>query len=743
MTTAPRRLCFVVALATPSELERHAPVLCELAGRGHQVDVVFVTAGRLASRLAHQLADESAQITLRRAPKASDRNASNLRAALVDCAGLAAPYAQGSQVALGRRPRRVSRDGWGPTVLAARGESLMRRQASRGARTSQRLLDAALAVDADPGITEWLKGLAADVLVCAPLGHGDARELDMLRAARQAEIPTALLVGDIDQLAAAGSANTLLDRILVWNNWQLDLAVRRHGVRAQDVSVVGAPVSDTWYPPEGSEPRRATTAEMGVREGLPHVVVYSSARALADDERALVRALGDDLHGRAGIIVRPLSGTAERWESLPATGSTPAIIWPSEFDGQIATLYDASPSLVAAVGTVASDLLDAAVLGLPSYVVAPVVQPSDAILRDVAGGPIRHLATVEGFGDLLAAAPSRDEARRGRADDIVRPRGRDRSVAPLVADELEQLAARGVSQWVQEPGLVTRTAMTTAAVLSSPSPGATLLRSLRERSTAAGRRSSRPAITEAPQATLLGPWEGGALEELLYWIPWVRGAIADFGRGKRVLVAHRGRDPRWYTAMSGAEVMDIGNRGTATVVTKIELDVLPGTVCHVDDHNVRERVRRYRSGRRGLRYVLTWGGARQARVEAVRSGAVVVIVDGNRTRRVAAVNEAVDTLMQMTSDDFDESTVNWVGLTDAIAGAELVCVAALAPAALSVSLGVATLLVADDSSSARAADINALDRVAAALGVELTVMSRAAITLLAEGDATIRDTALR
>lgn len=714
---------FLVALATVEELDAHVSVLRELARRGHQVELVFVSAGRTAGTLAHRLAGDHPGIVLHKPRKAADRDRSNLRAAAVEYGRMARQRSEGAAIATQRRrPHRASRDGWGPTALAAPYCGFLRRASQRRARwLAGRLIDVALSVDADEDLTAWLRRLGVDVLVCAPLVTPDVRELDLLCAAREAGIPAALLVSGVDQLEAAEAVSPLIDLALGWNESQRDSSVLRHGPRAGAVKVVGAAVSDAWYEAADRPPAPDGPLAFGMRPGLPYVLLQSSPSATPGAEVALVGALARELNGSAGIVVRPQPGTAERWESLPDTGRTHAVAWPSGTEGAETTLRDVSGCLSSAVGLIASDLLEAALLDLPCHAITSALQPSDAWLGDPAGGPIHFHDAVDGLRDLLVEA-ARGGANRRRADAVLRPLDPARPVAPFVADELERLAGLAVPALAPD-GRLARTLLSAGAVLSSSAPRRAIARHTRA---SIGRKSR--AAREQPSTVLFGPWNGGVLEELLYWIPWVRAAVAERAHDERVIVAHSGRDPRWYTPMSAATIIDAGDRSEAEMIAFLE-EGSPAPIAHLDDGRVRKLVSAYRAGERGLQTVATWGGTRQIDAGPHTSEGVLAVTGDLLARRVESITLAFDVLR---SPSADAVAPDWGKVTDGLAGASLVCTGALLPAALAVLLGVDTVLVLDErrAEHALAADVDVLDRTAAALGVELTVLSPAAMAVL-------------
>ena len=104
------------------------------------------------------------------------------------------------------------------------------------------LLAAEKAIPSAARLDSFVEEQQPDVVVLTPLVTDASRQNDLVKSARKSGIPTVLAVASWDHLTTKGGIRVDVDRVLVWNDVQLDEAVSLHGVPADRVVVTGAAV---------------------------------------------------------------------------------------------------------------------------------------------------------------------------------------------------------------------------------------------------------------------------------------------------------------------------------------------------------------------------------------------------------------------------------------------------------------------------------------------------------------------
>jgi len=125
-------------------------------------------------------------------------------------------------------------------------------------------------------------------LIVATMLVGRAREVDVVRAARQAGIPTAYACASWDNLVTAGLLHAVPDTMAVWNEWQRHEATTLHGMPASAVSVTGAPAYDVWFRASPSRDRDTWCREVGLDPARPYLLYACSSRFITEDESTYI-----------------------------------------------------------------------------------------------------------------------------------------------------------------------------------------------------------------------------------------------------------------------------------------------------------------------------------------------------------------------------------------------------------------------------------------------------------------------
>jgi hypothetical protein len=436
----------------------------ELVARGHHVRVAVESgrkqalpdgAGLVLSRL---VAEDSVSIDkLPPVPnRLRERVARALRASIDYLRYLDSEYAAAGAL----RARAASRVP-GPMRAVLTSRLLRGTGGRRLVARSLRAVEARLPVPSWAAAPIGAHGLDA-VLVTPVVGLG-SHQVDYLRAAARAGVPTIFPVASWDNLTNKGVLKHAPTATLVWNELQADEATRLHGLPPERVVVTGAHTFDHWFewqPGTSPDEFRALT---GLPAGRPFVLYVCSSEFVAPGEVGFVREWVEQLRASdrpqlagLGVLVRPHPQNAGVWvgEAFEAEG---AAVWPrggavptdaSRKRGYFDSLFHCS----AVVGINTSALVEAAIVGRPT------LAPIDPRFEHAQEGTLHfgHLDAGLGEGavitgrtwnehlDQLARTLETSSKALPRLEafvrHFVRPHGLDRRAASLFADAVERAA---------------------------------------------------------------------------------------------------------------------------------------------------------------------------------------------------------------------------------------------------------------------------------------------------------------
>jgi hypothetical protein len=324
---------------------------------------------------------------------------------------------------------------------------------------------------------EFLRTETPDIVLVCPLVHFGPGQADVVASARRLGIPVWMLLFSWDNLSTKGRMHVEPDLMFVWNEQQRAEASALHGFPASRVVVVGAPRFDAFFALRPAMTRDQFHEPLGLDPLAPTVLYLCSSPLVAPDELPFVRRWIAALRGsswagarRTNVLVRPHPAVPLLPEWMPLEPHA----WPGArrlvagiahpFDDARAVvlqtpledpsgLYESlvHSSAVVALNTTAE--LEAGIVGRPVFTIRP----------DAAEGAWHqstlhfHYLTRE-HGGIVSAAATLDEHLqqltealtegvdpapiRAFIEAFLRPLGIDRPVHPLLADALEERAAR-------------------------------------------------------------------------------------------------------------------------------------------------------------------------------------------------------------------------------------------------------------------------------------------------------------
>ncbi|HEY7603033.1 MAG TPA: hypothetical protein VH760_02140 [Gaiellaceae bacterium] len=312
----------------------------------------------------------------------------------------------------------------------------------------------------DPGALRFVEEQEPDVVLVSPLVRG-MDQSEVVKAARSLEIPTAALILSWDNLSNKQRIHVPPDRVFVWNDVQRREAMELHGIAPEQVVVTGAPHWDGFFELSPSVGRDELYQEHGFDPAEPIVLYLGSTNEVCSDEPALVEQWVAALRSRPGraaranVLVRRHPREGQRWAGW--TPSAPRVSASKDVHRAGQDLYDELFHASVVVGLNTSAQIEAAIVGRPVYTFsagtdAPAQGGSRHFyyLLEENGGAVSFAPTLEEHVVQLEqglAGEYDQEAIARFAELFVRPRGIDRRVAPIVAQEILELAgvASGVS----------------------------------------------------------------------------------------------------------------------------------------------------------------------------------------------------------------------------------------------------------------------------------------------------------
>jgi len=328
----------------------------------------------------------------------------------------------------------------------------------------------------DPLFDEFLRCEQPDVLLVSPLVHFGPAQADLVASAKRMRIPAWMLLYSWDNLSTKGTLHRWPDRMFVWNEQQRKEAEALHGFPPERVTVIGAPRFDTFFSLRPAMSRQEFHEPLGLDPVRPTVLYVCSSRFVSEGELAFIRRWVAELRGSTSerlrtcnIVVRPHPDIA----LLPDDFRMPRHRWPAAPDlvARIARPFDDERAVVlqtdlrtpqglyesivhsnAVIGLNTTAELEAGIVGRPVFTIVTDDRAVDGqsstihfhYLTKEQGG---FVSSADAFADHLAqldaalAHPPDEGAIRQFIQSFLRPRGIDRPVAPMFAEELERLAS--------------------------------------------------------------------------------------------------------------------------------------------------------------------------------------------------------------------------------------------------------------------------------------------------------------
>jgi hypothetical protein len=467
----------------PGVVRQFAPVLRELARRGHEVRVPLVEEPvdeRL--ELVQRVAESAPGLQYDRAPKREGSDGWAGIAWVVRALGDVARYADPRYDAapvLRRRAvektldRLTSKPQLDPIAqrlvvqlahrLAARSDAQLSRRVIRAAAALER------AIPPSPRVTRYVEAQRPDVVLATSLMKTASTQVEYLKSARALGIPTGIAVASWDNLTNKGLLKLAPERVFVWNDIQRGEAEELHGIPRERVVATGAALFDPWFERSPTRTRAELAQAAGLDTSQPYVLFLGSSPFVtnhSDDEvgfverlLAALRSSDDPRLQRLGVLVRP-HPIGKGWRGADLSRFGNVAIWPERIKHPVAEetqaeFYDSIAHSAVVVGINTTAMIEAAVVGKSVLTVLAPEFAQESTLHFhyllAENGGFLHVASsfeehVRQLRDALDDAEADTERRREFVQSFVRPRGLDVSPTQVFADAIEELATLPVLQ---------------------------------------------------------------------------------------------------------------------------------------------------------------------------------------------------------------------------------------------------------------------------------------------------------
>jgi hypothetical protein len=305
----------------------------------------------------------------------------------------------------------------------------------------------------DRAITQSLQEMRPDVVVASPMLMARSDEQEYIRAAKKLGIPTVVAVKSWDNLTTKGILHVIPDMTLVWNQGQVEEAVRIHQVPRDQVMVTGAPIFDEWFNMRPTLDRAAFCRQAGLDPERPYILYLCSSWSIAQDETPFVEQVARALHEHSdtrslSLLVRPHPSNDKIWQNYTSDLFS---IWPPVGVIPVTTdarqdFYHALYYSAAALGINTSALIETAIVDRP--VITILAERYRDTQREIKH--FQHLLDADFLelapdipaaraiaSAILQGTDSRRGQRRRFVHDFIRPWGLDRPASVIMARVIE------------------------------------------------------------------------------------------------------------------------------------------------------------------------------------------------------------------------------------------------------------------------------------------------------------------
>ncbi|HJN47315.1 MAG TPA: helicase associated domain-containing protein [Acidobacteriota bacterium] len=345
----------------------------------------------------------------------------------------------------------------------------MRRMPSLGPRSTKFLIRSLerfeYGIPTDTEVEKFVSKLQPDAVVVTPLVTDGSTQVDVVKAARQLGIRTALCVASWDHLTTKGLIRLHPDRIFVWNNLQKREAVKYHHVSSYSVRMTGAHPFDKWFEWEPSMTRQEFCGKVDLTAQKPYILFVGSTASISGPEAEIefvlewircIRDADDPALRDVAILIRPHPYNPGNWADVDLSGLGDVSVWPKNGanpvdDRDRREYFDSLYYAAVVVGVNTTAMIEAAIVDRP----VRTIRTDD--FRETQGGTLHFhyllekrdgfVKSADGFDEHLAqlaealANPRTSHSRNAAfTRSFIRPHGPSTPCTPIMSRQIEVLA---------------------------------------------------------------------------------------------------------------------------------------------------------------------------------------------------------------------------------------------------------------------------------------------------------------
>jgi hypothetical protein len=392
-------------------------------------------------------------------------------------------------------------------------------------------------------IVNFIRVQAPDAVLVSPLVDAASDQVDWIKGAQAAGVPSAVCVASWDNLTNKGLLRIEPDRVIVWNEAQKREAVEYHYIAPERVVTTGAQLFDRWFDRRVTRARNAFCEHVGLPDARPYLLFTGSSSFISESSAevafvrrwiAAVRGSGHPGIRDLGILVRPHPYNCHAWEQADLSEFDGVAVYPRRGYNPVdeatrADFFDSLYHSVAIVGINTSAMIEAAIVGRPVFSISASefagTQEGTLHFHHLLpenGGCVRIADSIDDHVRQLAERLRDPDAARAETQrfvgSFIRPCGVERPATPIVADAIEGVARLAPIQPVRPPvwafalrPLILLVSAIAAVIgwLQGPSPLASARKRARHLVHRVGKQAhrARTMITDRPRTAVRKAWK--------------------------------------------------------------------------------------------------------------------------------------------------------------------------------------------------------------------------------------------
>lgn len=307
-------------------------------------------------------------------------------------------------------------------------------------------------------VTDYVQSVHPDILVISPLIEFGSCQVDYVKAALLQRIPCALCVASWDNLTNKGHIRIVPSRVILWNHFQKEEAVRLHGVRPDRILITGAQTFDEWFSHTPFSSRGDFLRKMSLKADKPYILYLCSSSFITPQEVgfiqrwiAAIRSSEDEYIREMGILIRPHPMHSRQWIGVNFNGKENISIWPRSGEIPVdeeskADFFDSIFHSAAVMGINTSGMIEAGIIGRPVFSIhVPEFHESQMgtiHFQYLVNGGLLHISAdfSEHLSQMSAVFKQTDPIQKRNIEfikEFIRPRGIENPCVPFLADAIE------------------------------------------------------------------------------------------------------------------------------------------------------------------------------------------------------------------------------------------------------------------------------------------------------------------